>query len=129
MKLKLENREHIKLLVETFYGKVREDQLIGDFFNQTINDWPHHMEQLTDFWEGNLLLKPIFRGHPGAKHILVDRSFGGTMRKEHFDRWLQLWHQTLDEGFEGEGAEQAKTIAGRAALMFMSKIEMARQMQ
>lgn len=126
---KLDCRENINLLVKTFYAKVRQDELIGEFFNRTIDDWPHHFEQLTDFWEGNLLLKPIFRGRPGSKHIMVDRSFNGTISKEHFDRWLQLWHQTLDESFEGEQVEQAKTIAGRAALMFLSKIEMARQMQ
>lgn len=128
-KKELDSRENIKLLVTTFYGKVREDELIGDFFNKTISDWPHHFEQLTDFWEGNLLMKPIFRGRPGAKHIMVDRSFDGAIEKIHFARWLNLWHQTLDEGFTGPKVDDAKTIAVRAAAMFFSKIEMARQIQ
>lgn len=126
MKRELNNRENIHLLVTTFYGKVRQDELIGDFFNKTIAHWPHHFEQLTDFWEGNLLLKPIFRGQPGAKHIMVDRAFGGAIGREHFDRWLELWHTTLDEGFTGDNVAIAKQIAGRAAAMFLSKIEFAR---
>lgn len=129
MKRELNNRENIHLLVTTFYGKVRQDELIGDFFNQTINDWPHHFEQLTDFWEGNLLMKPIFRGRPGAKHIMVDRAFNGAIEQKHFTRWLELWHETLDEHFTGDQVDVAKQIAGRAAIMFLSKIQMARQLQ
>lgn len=129
VKLELDNRANINLLVKTFYNKVRQDELIGDFFNKTINDWPHHFEQLTDFWEGNLLMKPIFRGRPGAKHIMVDRNFDGAIERKHFNRWLELWFETLDEGFTGDNVDTAKQIAGRAAMMFLGKIQMARQLQ
>jgi hemoglobin len=33
------------------------------------------------------------------------------LKKAHFDRWLALFNQTLDELFEGELASQAKQRA------------------
>ena len=52
----IKNREDIHLLVNTFYSKIRKDELLGPIFNSHIseNQWPHHLMKLTDFWETNL---------------------------------------------------------------------------
>jgi len=47
----LENREDVSLLVNTFYRKVRANEVLGPFFNGIITDWDGHLELLTDFWE------------------------------------------------------------------------------
>jgi hemoglobin len=44
-----------------------------------------------------------------SKHIPL------PLEKIHFDRWLQLFHATLDELFEGEIAENAKKRAASIA--------------
>ena len=50
----LENRNDVAQLVRAFYAKIRQDELLGPIFNESIQDWEPHLEKLTDFWEGNL---------------------------------------------------------------------------
>ena len=111
----IESREDIVLLVEKFYAKVRKDSLLGDIFNHHIatEDWPAHLSKLSDFWEGHLLRGTNFRGNPVQKHVQVDQHLKHTMSEEHFDRWLELWSETLDSLFEGELAEKAMQAAQR----------------
>ena len=49
MKEDLKERADINKLVVTFYSKVRKNEEIGYFFNNTIQDWDEHLEKLTDF--------------------------------------------------------------------------------
>ena len=48
--------EDVKLLVDTFYGKIREDALLSPIFNGIIQDrWPAHLEKMYRFWQTVLL--------------------------------------------------------------------------
>ena len=109
----IQNREDVNKLVCSFYDKVRANELIGPIFNQRIpsDEWPAHLEKLTDFWESNLFQVAKFRGRPGSKHIEVDREQKNTIEAKHFEQWLALWFSTVDELFEGELAEFAKQAA------------------
>ena len=107
----IENRVDVKLLVNSFYAKVRKDEEIGPFFNQSISDWPSHLERLTDFWETNLFFVQKFKGNPFLKHQMVNKQFNLSMRSYHFGIWLNLWFNTIDELFEGEKAQSAKDRA------------------
>src|SRR5882757_6207992 len=40
----------IAILVRTFYGRAREDDLIGPIFNAAVTDWDHHIGKISDFW-------------------------------------------------------------------------------
>lgn len=43
----IQNLEDIKTLVDNFYGKVREDDVLRDIFNNKIQDrWPAHLEKM-----------------------------------------------------------------------------------
>ena len=110
-KADINNRESIHLLVRTFYGKVREDALLGPIFNATITDWEGHFNHLTDFWETNLFFKRSYTGDPMQKHIDVDAEQGGAINEMHFGVWLNLWFQTIDDLFEGQIAQIAKNRA------------------
>lgn len=113
----IENRKDVNELVVKFYDKVRLDDLIGPVFNNNIPEegWPPHLEKLTDFWESNLFRIPKFRGNPPAAHAKVDKAENYTVTQKHFERWLALWYETVDELFEGELAEFAKHAASRMA--------------
>jgi hemoglobin len=53
MKKDIADRKDIEQLINSFYDKVRADELIGYIFNDVANvDWPHHMPVMYDFWEG-----------------------------------------------------------------------------
>ncbi len=113
----IENREDINRLVHAFYRRIRKDELLGPIFNSHIanEQWPAHLDKLTDFWETNLLGVPKFKGHPSQKHAAVDRNLGHTIEQVHFGTWLNLWFETIDKLYEGELADKAKESARRMA--------------
>ena len=45
------------------------------------------------------------------------------LREGHFERWLVLWRETVDELFAGERAELAKAHAQRVARAFLGRLE------
>lgn len=109
----IQNRNNIEDLVNTFYDKVRKDETIGFIFNKIIgDDWSHHLPIMYQFWETVLLNVPGYTGNPVKKHIEVDKLI--PLEQNHYNRWLELWRETIDELFAGEKAEEAKK---RAALM------------
>lgn len=117
----LNNRENISLLVHTFYGKIRKDEMLGPIFNGIIKDWPEHLDRLTDFWETNLLFTRKYKGNPLEVHNEVDRRMDQVITMEHFGRWLQLWLNTIDGLFTGKNAEVAKSRARKmSTIMFLS---------
>ncbi|MBC5994512.1 group III truncated hemoglobin [Pontibacter cellulosilyticus] len=122
-----ENREiihldDIKQLVDTFYTRVRADELLGPVFEGRIQDnWARHLDIMYRFWQTVLLGELTYQGSPGFKHITL------PVGEEHFERWLQIFYQTIDELFTGEKAVEAKWRAERMAEMFHSKIEYYKQ--
>ena len=112
----IENRADVSLLVNTFYDKIREDETLGSIFEMHLaGKWPAHLEKLTDFWETNLFGVPKFRGNPQRAHAIVDRNIDYGITQDHFTHWVEMWHETIDEMFEGERAERAKMAAERMA--------------
>ncbi|WP_447640578.1 MULTISPECIES: group III truncated hemoglobin [Chitinophagaceae] len=110
--------EDIKNLVGTFYGKVREDTLIGPIFDDRIqNRWPEHLEKMYRFWQTVLLEAHTYFGSPFPPHASLPVAW------EHFERWLQLFSATVDELFTGEKANEAKWRANKMAEMFNYKIQ------
>lgn len=109
----IESREDVQLLVQTFYTKVHQDELIGPIFNTVIPEakWSKHLEKLIDFWETGLLGVPKYKGNPVLSHQLTDAKVNHIIEQEHFGRWLHLWFETIDSLFVGEKAERAKQTA------------------
>lgn len=114
----LYNLDDIKLLVNTFYGKVRKNENLKDIFNKVIQErWPEHLEKMYRFWQTVLLDEHTYNGSPFLPHAKL------PLEKEHFVEWLKLFYETVDENFKGEKAEKAKWQGQRMAEMFHSKIE------
>lgn len=109
--------EDIKLLVDTFYGKVRDNPLIGPIFNDRIQDrWPIHLEKMYSFWQTVLLEEYTYNGRPFPPHATM------PIGHEHFEQWLALFAETVDELFTGDKADEAKWRAGKMAELFESKL-------
>lgn len=118
MKHDISSMDDIQLLVDNFYVKVRNDDLLKDIFNNKIGDrWPEHLEKMYRFWQTVLLEEHTYHGSPFVPHakLPVDLS--------HFQRWVKLFSETVDEFFEGEKATRAKWQGERMAEMFRYKIE------
>ena len=118
MKKDIQDLNDIKLLVDTFYGKVRENPMLKDIFNTIIQDrWPEHLAKMYNFWQTVLLEEHTYYGSPFVPHAKLPVDL------EHFEKWLLLFNSTVDDLFEGEKAEKAKWQGQRMAEMFHSKIE------
>jgi len=112
------NKEDIKIFVDIFYNEVQIDQLIGPVFAAVIpnGNWTPHLERMYSFWNTVLFGAREYRGNPFSKH----RSL--PIEKIHFDRWLKLLNNTLDERFSGPKTEEVKERAEKMGLLFQSKL-------
>ncbi|MBT8298226.1 MAG: group III truncated hemoglobin [Maribacter sp.] len=126
-KVDIKDRADITMLVETFYKKVRADQVLGPIFNGIIKDWESHLVLLTDFWETQLFLKRKYYGNPVIIHQEVDAKMNHNISPEHFGLWINLWFETLDELFEGEITWIAKNRAQKMSTMLYMKMYENRQ--
>ena len=100
----------VELLVNGFYTKVRNDDLLDAVFGPVIkNNWNNHLKVMVDFWSTLLLYTRKYSGDPLPKHLPLEIS------KEHFDRWILLFNETVDELFVGVIAENAKKRASSIA--------------
>ncbi len=107
----------IIVLVDDFYGKVRADDLLGPVFSAVIKDeWQPHLDKMYAFWNAALFGVPGFKGNPFARHAPL------PIAGSHFERWIKLFEQTIDEHFKGPKASEAKTKAGLMSVMFQSKL-------
>ncbi len=103
------NDASIERLVRSFYGRAREDGLIGPIFNAAVTDWEHHIANITDFWSSMVLRTGRYGGRPMRPHLML------PLRGEHFDRWLMLFEATAKEQFSADVAglfiDRARRIA------------------
>lgn len=121
MKKDIENRQDIQLLVDNFYTKVKADVTIGYFFREVIPvNWESHLPRMYSFWETVLLGQASYKGNPLLKHIDINRL--QPLLHEHFDQWLVLWRQTINELFEGSIAESAKYKPEQMKMIMLSKM-------
>ena len=101
----------IARLVDTFYARVRQDDLLGPVFDDAVHDWPAHLRTLTDFWCSVALRAQRYRGNPMGVH----RGLSG-IEEAHFQRWLALWRETVPQVIDAEGAERLIEHANRIGL-------------
>lgn len=103
--------EGLEKLVPAFYARVRADAELGPIFNDAIDDWPEHLDKLTDFWSSVMLTSGRYKGQPVPAHV----KHKSRITPELFDRWLGLWAQTTDELMEPDAALQLQDKAARIA--------------
>jgi hemoglobin len=111
----IKSRDDISLLVNSFYEKVKVDTLLGPLFAHV--NWPKHLPVMYDFWSSMLLGERAYMGNPFEKHVPL------PIKSEHFDQWLTLFHQTIDELFTGEKAAETKDRAQSIARVWQFKLD------
>ena len=111
----ISNKDDIRLFVDSFYGKVLKDDLLSPFFKNL--NFEKHMPKMVDFWSFVLLDEAGYTTNVTEKHLNM------PLEKCHFDQWICLFHETIDELFAGEKAELAKQRASLIGWTILSKIE------
>jgi hemoglobin len=111
----ISSKEDISRLVHGFYGKVLKDEQLSPFFKDL--DFEVHMPKMIHFWSFALLNEPGYTTNVVEKHVHM------PLKDVHFERWLTLFNETIDENFSGKIASQAKQRAQLIGWTIKSKIQ------
>ncbi len=106
----------IAACVREFYGKAREDSLLGPIFSTTVEDWDVHHRVVADFWSRALLGSDRYQGKPFVVHAHL------PLELEHFDRWLALFEETAQATLPRDLAAKAIDKAHHVAASFRAGI-------
>lgn len=107
-------REDLVKLVDSFYDKVKTDPLLGAAFSHV--NWTTHLPVMYNFWSTIMLGEQSYQGNPLQRHLHL------PVAQKHFEQWLVLFTETVDEHFTGEKAEEIKQRAQSIATLFQYKM-------
>lgn len=84
----------VRAVVERFYGLARADEVIGPVFNRVIEaeNWPGHLDTITDFWTSMLLGTGRYNGRPMPAHLRI-----AELEDQHFARWLKIFRHVVED--------------------------------
>jgi hemoglobin len=118
----IRDRADVERLVRAFYGRAMTDPMIGYLFTDVAQlDLEEHVPQITSFWETILLGAQTYTAGAFAPHASLHRK--APLRAAHFERWLMLWHTTVNELFDGPRAALAQVHADRVARAFHRRLQ------
>ena len=98
----------ISRLVDTFYGRIRQDPELGPIFDAAIGErWDAHLATMKDFWSSVVNTTGRYKGQPVPAHARL------PIGKTHFGRWLALWQEVTGEVLAPEAAALFRDKAAR----------------
>lgn len=110
----IEDRGDIEAVVRDFYTRAFADPLLGPVFVDIARmDLEAHMPIMCDFWETVIFRAGLYKRN--ALQVHADLHAKASLTAEHFGRWVDLWHTTVDDHFRGEHADHAKVQGARIA--------------
>jgi len=118
----IEDRQDIYVIVDDFYKKLLHDRELKHFFEKFNHEdaLQKHLNILVDFWDNVLFYTGAYNKNAMLPHIELNKT--KPFKKVHFERWLHLFHQSIDANFKGEIAEVAKNRAISIATVMKLKI-------
>jgi hemoglobin len=105
----------IEELVRAFYRQAAVDDVLGPVFAAAEVDWAEHIPRVTAFWTWQLLGGRRYDGRPLRSHERVNELVPFT--EAHYERWLELFVETVHDRWTGPVADLADR---RAHLMARS---------
>jgi hemoglobin len=107
----VDSPEEVIELVTRQYVDVVQDDLLGPYFGfgPGFTDWDAHIGNVADYWNHVLLFAPDYSIDAIERHRPIHERSAFTPAL--FDRWLQIFHDTVDGGWAGPHAERAKKRA------------------
>lgn len=118
MKKDIQSITDIEVLVNKFYDKVKVDNDLSAFFSNV--NWGKHLPIMYKFWENIVFHTGGYEGNPMNTHQKLHQKSPTAL--QHFQKWNQLFTQTVDELFEGEKAELIKQRALSISTVMQIKI-------
>lgn len=120
MKKDITGREDLLILVTRFYEKLLADASISYIFTDMAKiDLSHHLPVLVDFWDSILFQSDTYHKNAMQPHLDLHRQ--SPLQKHHFETWLRLFKESVDELFDGKIAFIAKEKATSIATVMQIK--------
>jgi hemoglobin len=120
----LATRADVEHLLRTFYTAAFEDPLLRHVFVDVVHmDLDEHLPVITAFWEKVLFNTGTYDGQAMRVHRRIHQRV--PLTAAHFDRWLDLWRESLEATFAGPVAERANADARRMAAVFLRNLSKA----
>lgn len=117
----IRNRDDIAELLTDFYGRAFGDNLLGPVFVDIAQmDLAEHLPIICDFWQTVLFHSSKYRRNALQPHLRLHAM--AHLAPAHFERWLTLWHATVDDRHSGPKAELAKLQAARIACSMSRRV-------
>ncbi|MEZ0541858.1 group III truncated hemoglobin [Fibrella arboris] len=116
-----ESEADIAYFLGRFYTQVRANAELGHIFDGVARvDWLAHLPRITAFWSDLLLGTGTYQGNPMRPHF--DLAQKTPISAAHFDQWLVLFTQTLNECFAGDRTREALLRAQSIAAVMQSRL-------
>ena len=121
MKNDVANRDDLYLIVSDFYKKLLVNKELKHFFEkfQDKDILEKHLKVLVDFWDNILFYSGTYQKNAMQPHINLHKK--KPFSQIHFETWLQLFNQSIDENFEGEQVNILKNRALSVATVMRIK--------
>ncbi|MCK5638398.1 MAG: group III truncated hemoglobin [Flavobacteriaceae bacterium] len=121
MKNDVTNREDLYLIVSEFYKKLLVNKELKHFFEkfQDKDTLEKHLNVLVDFWDNILFYSGTYQKNAMQPHINLHQK--KPFSQIHFETWLQLFNESIDENFEGEQVSLLKNRALSVATVMRIK--------
>jgi len=110
------DRESLNILIDKFYERVEKDEILSSFFIGV--NWEKHKIKMLDFWSFVLL------DIPGYNTNLFDVHSKLPIQNAHFQRWIDIFSETVKANFSGINAELAIQKAKIIAASFSAKMNL-----
>lgn len=114
----IQSKDDIKLMVDTFYEKVKLNEVLNPYFANL--NWPNHLEKMYKFWENIAFYTGEYNGNPMEIHKQLNDN--NPLNEEAFQNWITLFNINIDLHFEGPKVEQIKQRAQNIAQVMIMKI-------
>lgn len=120
MKRDITGREDLLVLVTRFYEKLLADNSISYIFTDVAKiDLSHHLPVLVNFWDSILFQSDTYHKNAMQPHLTLHQQ--SPLQKHHFETWLRLFKESVDELFDGKIAFIAKEKATSIATVMQIK--------
>jgi hemoglobin len=117
----IQNQEDLLLLVDDFYKKLLQDEVISYIFTDVVKiKLETHLPILVTFWSQAILGTGGYFNNLTQIHLDVNQK--EYLSPELFKIWLHHFYSSVDENFKGDKAEQIKTQALSLATILQIKI-------
>ena len=115
MKPDITTRADVEKIVNQQYKDLLADADTAPVFKNT--NLPHHLPHIYEFWSFIILGDDYsYKRNAFEKHVPLG------LKEIHFTKWLQFFHNAVNENFEGPNAEKANAQADLFGIIFKSKL-------